>query len=102
MRTVTRSTGHSRQEALAVGETLTISANPDRTLLALAQLGTKTELTITVGSGDPIVVASGASESIGSILGLSDIVLTSQVVITTDTNTTITAILSDPNALTIA
>lgn len=102
MRTVSRSTGHSWQEALLIGQTLTINANPDRTLLSLSQLGTKTTLTITVGNGTPMIVASTSNESIGNILALSDVVLTSQITISTDTNTIITAVLSDPNNISIS
>lgn len=101
MRTVTRSTGHSWQDALLVGQTLTINANPDRTLLSLSQLGTKTVLTVTVGTGTPMIIPSSTNESIGNILSLSDIVLTSQITITTDTDTIITAVISDPNNISI-
>lgn len=102
MRTVTRSTGHTRQVALNIGQTLTVSANPDRTALALGQVGTKTNLTVTIGDGDPVTLTSNSIEDIGQFIGGNGVVLTSKITITTDVNTTIYGVLSDPNSLSVA
>jgi hypothetical protein len=101
MRVSQRASAHSVDATFTSLQTLTIKDNPDRTYLKLAQLGVKTDLTITVGSGSPIVLPATSVESLSVLLGSDGVAITSAITITSIQDTSISILCSHPKDVSI-